>query len=308
MLGRLDALDRVAQALIALVALIALSNGAVMLSDPYGWYQAIPTVRFTGPPNPHFIRDIALAYLLTALMLGYGALNLQGRWLGVVAGNLWLSAHGAFHAYEVATGICSPTVFWQDFPAVVVPPALVWAALAIVILRQRIVPAGLPRTMVLGAIERLSPGEAAYLHEIARAPGHAFEKFVHFMPVTTHRHAAPAAIFHMARIGATLAEDCGACALAAAQGALADGVSRDLVNAALAGQVPAGDLQTGFAFGQAIAAQGADAFALGDAIEALHGRTARLEMAMTAASVRTYPAIKRGLGLTRSCAATRLVV
>ncbi|MFM9935335.1 MAG: hypothetical protein ACKVOL_03955 [Novosphingobium sp.] len=308
MMGRPDALDRLVQILIGLVALVALSNGLFMLADPYGWYHAIPTVRFTGPPNPHFIRDIGLAYLLTALMLGYAALYPQGRWFSVLAGNLWLSAHGGFHIYEVATGICSPTIFWQDAPAVVAAPALVWIALVILLFRQRIVPAGLPKAVVLGALDRLSPGESAYLHEIASAGGHAFEKFLNFMPVAMHRHAAPADLFHTARIGATLVEDCGACALTAAQVALGDGVSRDLVNAVLAGRVPEGDLQTSFAFGQAVAAQGADAFALGDAIEAKHGRVVRLELAMTAASVRTYPAMKRGLGLTRSCVVTRLEV
>ncbi|MBX9885074.1 MAG: hypothetical protein K2X68_08895 [Novosphingobium sp.] len=308
MMGKPDALERLVQILIALVALMALGNGLFMLGDPYGWYRFIPTVRFTGPPNPHFIRDIGLAYLLTAVMLGYGARYPQGRWFSLFAGNLWLSAHGGFHIYEVATGICSPTIFWQDMPAVVAPPAMVWIALLILIARQRIAPAGLPRAAVLGALDRLAPGESAYLHEIARAGGHGFEKFLHFMPLTIHRHAAPADLFHMARIGATLVEDCGACALTTARAALADGVPRDLVNAALAARVPPGNLETAFAFGQALATQGADAFALGDEIEAKHGRAVRLELALTAASVRTYPAIKRGLGLSQSCAATRLEV
>jgi len=142
MMGRPDALDRLVQGLIAFVALVASANGLFMLADPYGWYHFIPTVRFTGPANPHFIRDIGLAYLLTAIMLGYGALDPRRRWLGAMTGNLWLSAHGGFHIYEVATGICSPTIFWQDVPAVVVPPAIVWVALGILLVRRRIVPTG----------------------------------------------------------------------------------------------------------------------------------------------------------------------
>lgn len=304
-MGKPDALDRIAQALVVLVALLAVVNGAFMLWDPYGWYQAVPTVRFTGPANPHFIRDIGLAYLLSATMLGYAAGYLPGRWLAALAGNLWLSAHGIFHVWEVATGICSPDIFWQDAPGVLGPPLIVWIALGILVARQRIVPAGLPKRVALRVMDQMSPGESAYLHEVASAPGHAYEKLLHFMPATMHRHAAPADLFHMARIGATLVEDCGPCAVTAGQGALRDGVDRALINAALAGSPPKGDLGTAFAFGAAIARQSEQAAALGDAIEAQYGRTVRLELAMTSATVRSYPAMKRGLGLTQSCAVTK---
>lgn len=172
-IGKPDTLDRVAQAMIALAALLALANGGVMLAVPLGWYVAVPTVRFTGLPNPQFIRDIGLAYLTCGVVLAYAA-------------------------------SC---------------------------------PAG-------------------YLH------------------------AALAGLFYMARIGATLAEDCGHCALTAARGALDDGVPRDLVNQALAAAPLTGDLTTAFDFGRAIANHSSDAATLGDAIEAAHGRTVLLELAV----------------------------
>lgn len=308
MIGRPDRLDRLAQILVALAALLALANGAFMLWDPYGWYQAVPTVKFTGPPNSHFIRDIALAYLTCAVLLGFAAVRLSMRWLGAAAGGLWLTAHGLLHVWEVLTGICAPDIFWRDVPGVLGPPLLVWIGLGIHFARQRIATAGVPDRAFLSAVDRLSPGESEYLHEVAAAPGGALEKFKHFMPVTMHRHAAPADLFHMARIGATLVEDCGPCALTAAEGALGDGVDRDLVNAALAADPPEGELKTAFVFGAAIAKQSAEAALLGDQIEASHGRHVRLELAMTAATVRSYPAMKRGLGLTKSCSITRLEV
>lgn len=308
MLGKPDVLDRVVQVLIAVVALFALGNGAFMLVDPSGWYQAVPTVRYTGPYNPHFVRDIGLAYLLSGTMLGYSALDPQGRWLAALSGNLWLSAHGIFHVWEVANGICSPDRFWRDAPSVLGPPTLVWIALAILFARQRIAPAGLPKGLMLRAVDRMSPGESPYFRELAGAPGRAFEKFAHLMPSTIHRYEAPADLFHMARIGATLVEDCGPCALTAAQGALRDGVDRDLINAALGHALPDGDLKTGFDFGQSIARQASEAFDLGDAIEARFGRDVRIELAMTSATVRAYPAMKRGLGLSKSCSITRLQV
>lgn len=305
---RPDTLDRIAQILIALAALFALLNGAFMLWDPFGWYQAVGTVKFTGPPNQHFIRDIGIAFFASGVMLGYAAGYPSGRWMAALAGSLFLAAHGALHIYEVLTGICAQDVFWKDAPGVLGPPLMVWIALGILFGAQKIVPAGVPKSVFLAIGDKMAPDESAYMHEVAAAPGHAYEKFTHFMPASMHRYEAPVDLFHMVRIGATLVEDCGPCALTAARWALVHKVPRDLVNAALAGNPPAGDLKTAFDFGHAIATQSPDAFALGDAIEAKHGRIARFELAMTAAIVRSYPAMKRGLGLTKSCSITKLEI
>lgn len=307
-MGKPDKFDRLAQLVVALVTLFALFNGAFMLWDPFGWYQAVSTVKFTGPPNQHFIRDIGLAYLASGALLAFALPNLPTRWLGAFAGSLWLGAHGLLHIWEVVTGVCAPGIFWQDAPGVLGPSLLVWAALGILVAKQRISPAGVPKSLFLGAVEKISPGESEYIHELAAAPGHALEKFKHFMPATMHRYEAPADLFHMARIGATLIEDCGPCVITAAEAALRDGVDSVTVNAALAAEPPDGDLKTAFVFGAAIGRQSAEAFVLGDAIEAAYGRNVRFELAMTAATVRAYPAMKRGLGLSKACALTPLRV
>jgi hypothetical protein len=307
-MGKPDALDRLVQFLIALAALFSIANGGIMVWDPHGWYQLLPTVQATGAFNQHFIRDIGLAYLTCGMLLGYAARFPSGRWLAALAGVLWLTLHGAFHVWELFSGVGAQHVFWIDAPGVLGPPLMVWIALGILMARQRIAPAGIPKSLFLRAIDKLSPGESAYIHEVANVPGHALEKLTHFMPATMHRYAAPADLFHMARIGATLIEDCGPCALTAARGALDDDVSRDLVNAALASKPLEGDKQTAFDFGQAIARQSTDALMLGEAIEAKYGRTVRLELAMTAATVRAYPGMKRGLGLTTACSITKLEV
>ncbi len=307
-MGKDNSLDRIAQFLVALAALICLANGAFMLRDPYGWYQVLRTVKFTGPPNQHFIRDIGLAYLACAAMLGFAAINLRMRWLAAFAGSLWLAMHGGLHVWEVLTGICATGRFYADAPAVLGPPLLIWAGLGILIARQRIAPAGTPDFGYLRVVEQRTRGESEYIREIAAAPGGALEKFKHLQPATFHRHEAPADVFHMARMGATLVEDCGPCALTCAEIALSDGIERDLINRALAADPPEGVLKRAFAFGAAIAQQSGETFALGDAIEAELGRTVRLELAMTSATVRSYPAMKRGLGLTQSCSVTKLEV
>ena len=307
-MGKPDVLDRLVQILIVFPALFSLVNGGFMVWDPQGWYQLLPTVQATGASNQHFIRDIGLAYITCGMVLGYAWHFPSGRWLAALAGVLWLTLHGAFHVWEVLTGIGAKHVFWMDAPGVLGPPVMVWIALCILMARQRIAPAGIPKSIFLRVIDKLSPGESAYMREVGNAPGYAFEKLKHFMPATMHRYAAPADLFHMTRIGATLIEDCGTCALTAARGALSDGVSKDLVNAALASKPLEGNRQTAFDFGQAIARQSADALSLGDAIQAKYGRIVRLELAMTAATVRAYPGMKRGLGLTTSCSLTKLEV
>jgi uncharacterized protein YjeT (DUF2065 family) len=307
-MGKPDVLDRLVQILIALTALFCVVNGGSMVWNPQAWYQMLPTVQATGGFNQHFIRDIGLAYLTAGVMLGYAARFPSGRWLAALAGVLWPTMHGAFHVWELLSGIGAQHNFWMDAPGVLGPPILVWVALGILMARQRIAPAGIPKSMLLGVIDKLAPGESAYFHEVSNAPGNAFEKLAHFMPAAMHRHAAPSDLFHMTRIGATLMEDCGACALTAARVALSDGVPQALINSALASAPLDGDRQTAFDFGKAIARQAAAASPLGDAIEAKYGRAVRLELAMTAATVRAYPGMKRGLGLSTSCSLTKLEI
>lgn len=304
-MGKPDALDRVAQGMVLLAALATFANGLFMLIRPLDWYQAVPNVPLTGPFNEHFVRDIGAAYLAAAAMLGWSVGDLRGRWLGLVTGALWLALHGGIHVYEVSVGICGTGVFLSDAPAVLGPPLMVLAALGLMLARRRIVPQGLPSVVVVPAIKALGDGD--YIDDIAAAPGPALDRYLGFVAATGHRHAAPVALFHAARIGATLAEDCGGCAMVCARAAIADGIDRSTVNLMLGGGAGlATDLAAAFDFGRAIATQSVDAAALGDAIEAEHGRIVRLELAMAASLVRGFPGLKRGLGLSQSCAAIPL--
>jgi hypothetical protein len=131
-MGKSDALDRLAQLLVALAGLVAIANGLFMLIHPLDWYGLVPTVRFTGPYNGHFIRDIGAAYLACGLALGWALPDMRIRWRGIVAGGLWLTIHAFIHIYEVSVGICGPGIFWSDAPGVLGPPLLIAAALLIV--------------------------------------------------------------------------------------------------------------------------------------------------------------------------------
>lgn len=137
MTAKFDLLDRLTQLLLLVAAVTTIANGVFMLVKPLDWYVFVPTVVTTGPPNAHFIRDIGLAYLGSGLILLYATINPARHWRAAVVGGLWLALHGLLHIYEVAAGICGPATFWADAPAVIGQPALVIAALAIVLARRK---------------------------------------------------------------------------------------------------------------------------------------------------------------------------
>ena len=306
MFGKPDALDRLVQALLAIVALFALANGLFMLADPFGWYQAVGTVKATGPANPHFIRDIGIAYLASAVMIGFAAANPMLRWGSALAGTLWLGAHGVLHIYEVTTGICSPDIFWRDAPGVLGPPLVVLIAIAIQIGRQRASPVPLPKQAFVRLMQRMAGDAEPYFGDLSDAGGFAVEKFQHALLLSGHRYHAPADLTHMARLGSTRAEDCGPCVEIVRGFALSDGIDPGRLQNALIGKPDSERDALAYDFGAAVSSGDvARAAQLGERIEAQFGRIVRTEMTLAAASGRLFPAVKRGLGYASACTIPR---
>ena len=104
------------------------ANGVFMLVSPESWYFAVPGVTSTGPFNQHFLRDIGLIFLLLGGAFLVGVAQPQWRILLWGAATIWLIGHALFHFWEVAVGICLPSVIPRDFPAVTLP-AIIAAAL-----------------------------------------------------------------------------------------------------------------------------------------------------------------------------------
>lgn len=99
----------------------AIGNGTFMLIDPERWYLAVPDVTTTGLFNQHFVRDIGLIFLLAGGAFLLGAARPHLRIVSWAAPTIWLSGHAPFHFWEVAVGICGPSVLARDFPAVTLP-------------------------------------------------------------------------------------------------------------------------------------------------------------------------------------------
>ncbi|WP_298723700.1 hypothetical protein [uncultured Ferrovibrio sp.] len=105
-------------------------NGMFMLVNPLTWYELVPGVTDTGFFNQHFIRDIGIVQLFLGIAFVIGLFWPERR-IGLWAGaTLWLIAHAVFHLWEVAVGICAPSVIPRDFPAVTLP-ALIGIALTL---------------------------------------------------------------------------------------------------------------------------------------------------------------------------------
>ncbi|WDZ79342.1 hypothetical protein PWG15_28125 (plasmid) [Ensifer adhaerens] len=84
----------------------------------------------TGFYNQHFIRDIGIIQGFVALAFAIGWFRPDRRVELWGAATLWLIAHGIFHLWEVAVGICSASVILRDFPAVSLPAPFGIAATA----------------------------------------------------------------------------------------------------------------------------------------------------------------------------------
>lgn len=96
-------------------------NGIFMLTAPSTWYDLVPGVSDTGFFNQHFIRDIGIIQLFLGLAFVIGMFSPKHRVVLWAAATLWLVAHVVFHFWEIAVGICTPSVILRDFPAVTLP-------------------------------------------------------------------------------------------------------------------------------------------------------------------------------------------
>jgi uncharacterized protein YjeT (DUF2065 family) len=121
--------------MVAFNSLFLSLNGLFMLVAPAVWYEFVPGVTDTGFYNQHFIRDIGIIQLFLGVAFGVGLFRPERR-IGLwAAATLWLCAHALFHFWEVAVGICSPSVIPRDFPAVTLP-AIFGAVLTLWAIRQ----------------------------------------------------------------------------------------------------------------------------------------------------------------------------
>ena len=119
-------------AVAGLLSVSMFANGVFMIINPALWYTEVPGVARTGAFNQHFIRDIAILYMIIGGALLGGVLRREFSVMLWGTTALWLSSHAVFHVWEVMAGLCGPETLITDFPAVSLPALIsvgltVWA-------------------------------------------------------------------------------------------------------------------------------------------------------------------------------------
>jgi hypothetical protein len=107
--------------LAAVFAVMLGGNGLVMLIAGLWWYGVVPGVTATGPFNPHFVRDIGAAYLVTGAGLGWFAATPREAWPALVGAAAFLSLHAAIHVFDAACGTRPLADVARDFAGVYLP-------------------------------------------------------------------------------------------------------------------------------------------------------------------------------------------
>ena len=156
---------------------------------------------------------------------------------------------------------------------------------------------------LIAVAERQVGLEMPYLHTIAEASANAFAKWMLAMPAASHRKAAPREAWHLARLAATRALDCGTCVQVVVTVARKDGVPAAVLQAALDDRADAldADAQVALGFGHAVASQADDVLDWVARSEAAFGHEAHVELAVAVAMAGIFPTVKRGLGQAVAC-------
>ena len=148
-----------------------------------------------------------------------------------------------------------------------------------------------------------------YLRTIADHSLSAFVKFGLFAPLAQHRKVVPAAPWHLARLAATRAEDCGTCVQVVVNVARNEGVPAETLRTALDDpDALTGDERLGLDFGAAVAENGGGLDALREQVRERFGEEGLVELSLAVATAQVFPVVKRGLGLAQACALVQVEV
>jgi|KBSSwiStaDraftv2_1062776.scaffolds.fasta_scaffold91390_5 hypothetical protein len=104
--------------LAGLLAAILGANALVQLAVPFWWYGMVPGAAATGPFNPHFVRDVGAAYLVTAAGLAAFAWNPRQAWPALAAGAAFLTLHAGIHVFDALCGARPLADTLRDAPGV----------------------------------------------------------------------------------------------------------------------------------------------------------------------------------------------
>src|SRR5262245_36148617 len=293
------------------LGLLLTGNGFLMLVDPAGWYAMVPGVPETGPFNPHFVRDIGAAYLVTGV--GIAALGLDPRAGPVaLAGALFLTLHALVHIADAMAGSHADHVF-AELAGVYAPAAIaLWLVLSSTPMSRRVPMLTSMLTWLmkrrLDAFERGTGYDVSYVREMLDADVKAVIALFKVQGFSRYRKDVPRDAWYAAGLVGALAEDCGPCTQLGVTMAEREGVNPDTLRAIVAGDLRAmpDDVVVAYRFAKASLAHNAAADELRDEIVKRWGQRGLISLAFALASSRVFPTVKYALGHGKAC--TRLTV
>ena len=151
--------------------------------------------------------------------------------------------------------------------------------------------------------ERRLDASLDYVRHILRVSIPAFFKFAKLMPMASYRKALPVDAYHVARIVATMHEDCGPCVQIQINLAKADGVSLDTIRATLRGEADmlSKELADVYHFTEAVCQHTGKDDQWRDALRRRYGEEGLIDLAFGITTSRAFPMMKRVLGYAKSC-------
>jgi hypothetical protein len=279
------------------------ANGLLMLFDPAGWYALAPGVPETGPLNPHFVRDIGCAYILTGLALAGLAFN-ERAWPAALIGALFLTLHALVHVADGFSGRVHANHVLTDLVSVYAPAAIgLW-----LVLLSTPISGSMPMLTWLikrriDAFERVYGYDTSYLRDMLAADVKAVMALWKVQGLSRYRKGVPREAWYAAGLAGVLSEDCGPCTQLAIAMAERDGVAADTLRAIVAGdtRMMPDEAVLAYRFAKASLARDAAADELRIEIVKRWGQQGLISLAFALASARIFPTVKYALGHGQAC-------
>lgn len=160
----------------------------------------------------------------------------------------------------------------------------------------------------INRMEKQTGEDLSYARDIAQASPRGFWKLALMKPVVSHQGTAPPTLHHLARLGSLMAEDCGGCLQTQVNEARAAGLSRDLLHRVVGdgGDSLAAVESAAYQFGRGVALNTGVPQSVRQSILEECGPQGLVDLTIAAASVRIFPALKRGLGYAESCTVVQI--
>ena len=296
---------RISLAIVLGLALAA--NGFLMLFYPGGWYAIVPGASETGPLNPHFVRDIGAAYLVSGVAIAWLAFDARAA-PAALAGALFLTLHALVHVADAMVGRHADHVL-AEFAGVYAPAGIaLWLVLSSTPSLRRMPMLTWFMKRRLDAFERNTGYDVSYVREMLDADVKAVMALFKVQGIARYRKDVPREPWYAAALVGVLAEDCGPCTQLGITMAEREGVNPDTLRAIVAGDLRAmpDDVVVAYRFAKASLAHNPAADELRKEVVERWGQRGLISLSFALASSRIYPTVKYALGHGKSC--TRLTV